>query len=104
MQFSLIAVCAAVTAVALGAPAPSFMKRASCHMTACVAELAPSITACATAASKKGRDPLADGDCLVEAAKVIDDFPSACRGCVDDLGSDVEDGLSSIVGKIGSIF
>ncbi|KAJ7240275.1 hypothetical protein C8J57DRAFT_1478250 [Mycena rebaudengoi] len=120
MQLSLIAVCAAFTAVTLAAPAPYFMRRADCDIAACVSTLAPTVVECVTAAVKKGKDIAADGKCLVAAANVVDKFPSACGGCVDDFdlgeiisdateavgdGIDaVGDGISNIAGKIGSIF
>ncbi|KAJ7277445.1 hypothetical protein C8J57DRAFT_1713786 [Mycena rebaudengoi] len=84
VHFSILALFAALasTTVVQAAPAPLF-TRAACRIASCMLDLAPVALACATAASQEGANIISDASCLVAAAKVIDEFPETCDGCVD---------------------
>ncbi|KAJ7268020.1 hypothetical protein C8J57DRAFT_353770 [Mycena rebaudengoi] len=119
MQLSVFAVCVAFATATLAAPTPAF-RRASCDITKCFLDLAPTGLTCAAAAAQEVANPISDASCLVAAAKLGVEFPSSCTACIDefDVGDAVSeaedavgdgidaigDGISNVAGKIGSIF
>jgi hypothetical protein len=100
MQFSLIAILAiATTAVFAG---PVRMRRGTCDIKTCVLDLAPTGVACAAAAAQAAADPISDAGCIIAALKDVDELPTSCDGCADQLG--ISSALESAKNAIEGIF
>ncbi|KAJ7290047.1 hypothetical protein C8J57DRAFT_1705548 [Mycena rebaudengoi] len=87
MQLTLVALFAvAATGVTAVPTHPVFSRQGSCDIIGCVSALAPTVVSCGTAAVSLGADIVADGGCLIDAAKIAINLPDSCSGCAEQLG------------------
>ncbi|KAJ7364846.1 hypothetical protein DFH08DRAFT_950397 [Mycena albidolilacea] len=101
MQLSLVAILLAITAtVVSGAPAAAKPKKNTCDVAKCVADLAPTVAACAAAAAQDGIDPISDAACLTAASTTASKLPAPCNGCAAKLGVKLDSAKNAIEGLI----
>ncbi|KAJ7510813.1 hypothetical protein B0H11DRAFT_2269339 [Mycena galericulata] len=116
MQFSLVAILAALATSVAAAPT-LFTRQDTCDITSCVLDLAPSVVTCGSAVAQAAVDPVSDVSCLIAAAKDVTEFPPSCNGCLQQFGvstavagaattveTAVTGGLSSLGSDISGLF
>ncbi|KAF8148767.1 hypothetical protein K438DRAFT_452918 [Mycena galopus ATCC 62051] len=86
MQFSLVALLAALATGALAAPAPLFLRQSTCDISTCVLDLAPSVVSCGSAVAQVDLDPVSDISCLIAATQDAVQLPASCSGCLVKFG------------------